>query len=37
MRRSRALASVLIFLLTLQVYAVDSRLLAPKINAILAD
>jgi serine-type D-Ala-D-Ala carboxypeptidase/endopeptidase (penicillin-binding protein 4) len=38
MRRSRALASVFVALLiTVQLYAADSRLLAPKINAILAD
>src|SRR5512133_558258 len=38
MRRSRALASVLVCLLiTAQLHAADSRLLAPKINAILAE
>src|ERR1051326_3907501 len=38
MRRSRALASVLVCLLiTAQLHAADSRLLAPKINAILGE
>jgi serine-type D-Ala-D-Ala carboxypeptidase/endopeptidase (penicillin-binding protein 4) len=38
MRRSRALTSVFVALLiTTQLYAADARLLAPKINAILAD
>src|SRR3954462_12916501 len=38
MRRSRALASVLVCLLiTAQLHAADSRLLAPRINAILAE
>src|SRR5690349_5856460 len=38
MRRSRALISAVIcVLITVQVYAADSRPLAPRINAILAD
>ena len=38
MRRNRALVSAVIcFLITVQVYAADSRPLAPRINAILAD